>query len=217
MRTKKMAMIIITAVLLSAGSTPSYAIFCSNCSNFVQQILDEITRVSQLSELMSQTEQAIQQTEQQIQMVQNMLQNTAQLPAAINGLTQLAELTAQLNVQRGDLTSLAQIFNTDYPDQSAFLNIADASPANIQTANQQLQTFQDNWSKSVDTASQATFQLTGKQLADLQDSGQLQDHINQLLSTPDGQMQAIEAGNQLAAIQIQEARALRELADTNGS
>ena len=204
MRTKKMTMIIITAALLST-TTPSYAIFCSNCSNFIQQLLDEITRVSQLSELVSQTEQAIQQTEQQINMVRNMLQNTAQLPAAINGLTQLAALTTQLSVQVGDYTNLAQIFNSQYPGQSTFSNLS----------NQQLQSYQDNWSQKVDTASQATFQLTGKQLADLQNSGGLQDYINQLITTPDGQMQAIQAGNQLASIQIQEARALRELVATS--
>jgi len=205
MKFKNTARIIVTAVLLSTGSTPSSAIVCSNCSTIVQQILDEITNISQLAELISQTEQSMQQTEQQITMVNNMLQNTKQLSAAANGLTQLAQLTVQLNVQRGDLNSLAQIFNSQYPEQSTYSNIS----------NQQLQSYQDNWSQEVDRASQATFQLSGKQLADLQDSGGLQDHMNQLLSTPDGQMQAIQAGNQLSAIQIQEARALRELVATN--
>jgi type IV secretion system protein TrbJ len=205
MKTKKLAMIVITAVLLSAATTPSYAIFCSNCSNFVQQLLDEVTRLSQLSELVSQTEEAIQQTEQQIQMVKNMLQNTEQLAAEINSLTELAALTAQLEVQVGDFTNLAKIFNDQYPGQSTFSEIS----------NQQLQSYQDNWSQEVDKASKAAFQLTGKQLADLQDSGGLQDHINQLLSTPDGQMKAIQAGNQLASIQIQEAKALRELVATS--
>ncbi|MDR3631441.1 MAG: P-type conjugative transfer protein TrbJ [Desulfocapsaceae bacterium] len=205
MKLKKTVIIIVTALLLSTSAAPSRAIFCSNCSTIIQQILDQITNIEQLSELISQTEQSMRQTEQQITMVNNMLQNTKKLPSAVNGLTQLAQLTVQLNVQRGDLTSLAQIFNNQYPERTTFSNIN----------NQQLQSYQDNWSQEVDRASQATFQLSGKQLADLQDSGGLQDHINQLTSTPDGQMQAIQAGNQLSVIQIQEARALRELVATN--
>ncbi len=208
MKSKKSVKLVITAMLLSIIAIPSYAgipVTCINCSNFIQQMLDEITRMSQLSELVSQTEESIQQTTQQIKMVQNMLQNTAQLSQQINGLTQLAALTAQLNVQVGDYTNLAQIFNSRYPGQSTFSNLT----------NQQFKSYWDNWSQDVDRASQATFQLSGKQLADLQNSGGLQDHINQLLSTPDGQMQAIQAGNQLASIQIQEIRALRELTATS--
>ncbi|MDM8217269.1 P-type conjugative transfer protein TrbJ, partial [Desulfovibrio piger] len=37
---------------------------------------------------------------------------------------------------------------------------------------------------------------------------------NSLLDTPEGQQQALMAGNQLAALQIQEARQLRELVAT---
>lgn len=42
----------------------------------------------------------------------------------------------------------------------------------------------------------------------------MQAYLDQLLATPDGQMRAIQAGNQLASIQIQEARQLRELMAT---
>jgi P-type conjugative transfer protein TrbJ len=66
----------------------------------------------------------------------------------------------------------------------------------------------------VDQASEATFQLSGQQLKDLENAGELQNYINGLLQSPDGQMKAIQSGNQLATIQIQEARQLRELMAT---
>ena len=66
----------------------------------------------------------------------------------------------------------------------------------------------------MDDSTKATFQLSGAQLKDLENSGELESYINQLLSEPDGQQKAIMAGNQLAALQIQEARQLRELIAT---
>ena len=67
----------------------------------------------------------------------------------------------------------------------------------------------------MDQAAQATFQLSGYQLDDLQkDAGKFQSYLNELLATPDGQQKAIMAGNQLSALQVQEARQLRELMAT---
>ena len=66
----------------------------------------------------------------------------------------------------------------------------------------------------MDDSTKATFQLSGQQLKELEESGELEDYMNELLSSPDGQQKALMAGNQLAALQIQEARQLRELIAT---
>ena len=66
----------------------------------------------------------------------------------------------------------------------------------------------------MDRATQATFQLSGHQLKQLEESGELESYVNSLLDTPEGQQQALMAANQLAALQIQEARQLRELIAT---
>lgn len=66
----------------------------------------------------------------------------------------------------------------------------------------------------MDESTRATFQLSGSQLKDLEESGELEAYMNELLSSPDGQQKALMAGNQLAALQIQEARQLRELIAT---
>ena len=61
----------------------------------------------------------------------------------------------------------------------------------------------------------STFRLSGQQLEDLQrDPTRFQQYIDDLLSTPDGQQKAVMAGNQLSALQVQEARQLRELMAT---
>ncbi len=224
---KKILLVMTALVWLCA--TPAYAITvtCTNCSNNLLQILDRMTNMEQLSTLINEYHESITQTAQQIRMVQqnieqyaNMLQNTAQLPANLIGelqgnLTRLASLSGNLKTLRGDIVGLGQVFNSLFPEQSLFGELAGASPQQVEAANAKYQQKWDKWSETVDQASQATFQLSGSQLDDLQkDAGKFQAYLNELLSTPDGQQKAIMAGNQLSALQVQEARQLRELMAT---
>jgi P-type conjugative transfer protein TrbJ len=185
-------------------------------------MIDRVTNVEQLSTMMSQYQQDIQQTQQQIALVQNniqqyqnMIQNTLSLPSNLidslkSSLGSLAKNSVDLNIMKGDYMAMGQIFDTLYPGLDIIKNLAngqsDLSPAKIW----------EMWSKEADRATQATFQLTAMQLKDLaENSTALDNHINQLLSSPEGQMQAISAGNNLAAIQIAEAQKLRGLMATS--
>ena len=200
---------------------------CTNCSNLVTQALERVTNTEQLSTLINDYKESITQTAQQIRMVQqnieqyaNMLQNTAQLPMnLINELkgnfTKLASLSSTLQTQRGDMKALGQVFMNLFPEQSLFGNLAGASKGQIEQANARYEAEWDKWAANVDQATQATFQLSGQQLSDLQqDAERFQSYLDNLLSTPDGQQKAIMAGNQLASVQIQEVRQLRELVAT---
>ena len=198
---------------------PAHAltVSCVNCSNSLLQALDRATNMEQLSTLISEYHESITQTAQQIRMV---LQNTAQLPVNLvnelkGNLTRLANLSGNLKTLRGDIVGLGQVFNSLFPEQSHFGDLAGASPAQVEAANAKYQQQWDKWSATVDQASQATFQLSGHQLDDLQkDAGRFQSYLDELLSSPDGQQKAIMAGNQLSALQVQEARQLRELMAT---
>lgn len=215
--------------LMCMFATPAHAltVSCVNCSNSLLQALDRATNMEQLSTLISEYHESVTQTAQQIRMVQqnieqyaNMLQNTAQLPANLvnelkGNLTRLANLSGNLKTLRGDIVGLGQVFNSLFPEQALFEELAGASPAQVEAADAQYQQQWDKWSATVDQASQATFQLSGHQLDDLQkDAGRFQSYLEELLSTPDGQQKAIMAGNQLSALQVQEARQLRELMAT---
>ena len=170
---------------------------------------------------LTQTAQQIRMVQQNIEQYANMLQNTAQLPANLIGelqgnLTRLASLSGNLKTLRGDIVGLGQVFNSLFPEQSLFGELAGASPQQVEAANAKYQQKWDKWSETVDQASQATFQLSGSQLDDLQkDAGKFQAYLNELLSTPDGQQKAIMAGNQLSALQVQEARLVLENAYTS--
>ena len=214
-------------LVMLASPAQAFVVTCTNCSNMLVQALDRITNMEELSTLMSDYQESITQTAQQIRMVQqnieqyaNMVQNTMQLPANLvnelkGNLTRIANLSNNLKTLRGDIVGLGQIFTSLFPEQALFGELAGASPAQVEAANARYQQEWDKWSETVDQASQATFQLSGSQLEELrQNAGQFDQYLDGLLSTPDGQQKAIMAGNQLSALQVQEARQLRELMAT---
>jgi P-type conjugative transfer protein TrbJ len=225
---KGIILLSIISMLLNASPARAVStVTCTNCSNLVTQMLEHITGIEQLSALKNQVSEAVTQTAQQIRMVQqnieqyaNMLQNTAQLPMNLvnelkGNLTRLASLSSTLLTQRGDMVALGQIFMNLFPEQSLFADLAGASPEQVAQANARYVAEWNKWAANVEQATQATFQLSGQQLADLQqDTERFQQYIDNLLSAPDGQQKAIMAGNQLAALQIQEVRQLRELMAT---
>jgi P-type conjugative transfer protein TrbJ len=144
-----------------------------------------------------------------------MLLNTRTLPEQVLhtlklSLGTLARDTVQLNLQKGDYMALGQVFDSMYPGLDIIKNLAGG--------NSDLSAYElwSRWSEESDRATMATFQLSGMQLQDLaQNSDSLDQHISNLLSTPEGQMEAITASNHLATIQISEAQKLRSLLATN--
>ena len=108
---------LLSIAMLALVSTPAHAltVTCTNCSNSLVQLLDRITSMEQLQNVIGQYHENIQQTAQQIRMVQqnieqyqNMIQNTVQLPANLvnelkGNLTRLANLSSNLKTLRGDI------------------------------------------------------------------------------------------------------------------
>lgn len=210
-----------TCLLFLTLAAPGRAmtVFCANCSDVWTQQMERVTSVEQLQQLMRQYQEAVQQTQQQIALVQNsikqyetMLQNTKNLPATLlnevkGRFSELAKLTGQLNTQRGDIFAMSEVFDEVYPDLGLLKNLAGSSD---------VAEVWKKWSQESDRAAEATFQLTGSQLKDIAENSQaLDQHIAKLLSTPEGQMEAIQSGNSLAALQVDELRQLRALMATN--
>lgn len=209
---------------LLAVSTPTWAatVVCANCSDIWTQQMDRITNLEELQNAIKTYQEAIQQTQQQIQMVanqikqyENMIQNTVNLPQNIlnemkGKFSELAKLTQNLKLQKGDYMAMGQVFDEIYPGLDIIKGLANGD------STKSIAEVWNEWSQEVDRAAQATFQVTGSQLKDLaENSDALDQHISSLLTTPEGQMQAIQSGNSLAAIQIDELRKLRLLMATN--
>ncbi len=226
MKTLKILSCALVLVLFSGSAGFAYTVTCTNCSEKVTQMLERITNIEQLKTLLAEYDEAIRQTAAQLQMVQqnieqyaNMVQNTVMLPANIvrkisGELSKVSAITGALNTMRNDVVGLGKVFDGLYQTRAELKNLADLPRSMLGQGGMTYRTNWDNWSQRVDESTKATFQLSGQQLRELEESGELERYINELLSTPDGQQKALMAGNQLAALQIQEARQLRELIAT---
>jgi P-type conjugative transfer protein TrbJ len=113
----------------------------------------------------------------------------------------LAGLQRQMRLQRGDAQALERVYQDMYPGASIMSG----------QSNDEYQRRWSAWSQESDRAYQAAFQTTGRQLQDLENSDAFDAHVQQLLQTPEGRMEAMQAANQLAAMQLQEAREMRSL------
>lgn len=209
-----------TFCLFTSTSAIARTVYCTNCSDRFTQALERATSLEQLKNIANSYLEDVKQTTQQIALVKNnleqlanMVQNTISLPEALlnqakQDLNQLANVTNSLNTQKGDIFAMAQIFDEIYPAMDLMSGILTAPMQTIEGAWEQ-------WTKASDQAAESVFQLTGQQLADLaQNSSTMNDHIDKLLATPEGQMQALQAANNLTALQIEEMRKLRELMAT---
>ncbi len=212
--------LILFAVLsfLMTLATPalSEVVYCTNCSDRFMQALDRTTNMEQLARLWAQYEEDVVQTTQQIRMVQqnieqyqNMVKNTdsisPNLMRHISGdFRRLADQLNRLKTQKGDTEALEQVYTHTFPEYARIEGIVARSPEEYQAG-------WEEWSRTVDQAALATFQVSGSQLDALVQSDEFDDHIQELLNSPEGRMQALQAGNQLTALQIREARELRTL------
>lgn len=221
------AMLLTMTIIANVPATPlAGSVYCTNCSDKAIQAIEKATSMEQLKTLIKEYDQMVSQTSAQLQMVQqniqryaNMVQNTVALPAHLvrriaGELGKVARITGALNTMRNDVTGMGRIFDELYTSRDELRNIANLPRALTGQCNMTYHTSWDSWSERVDNSTRATFQLSGAQLKELENSGQLESYINDLLSEPDGQQKALMAGNQLAAMQIHEARQLRELIAT---
>ena len=179
-------------------------------------MMERVTSLEQLAKLAGQLEEALTQTEQQIRMVeqnieryQNMVKNTKNLGqdvlSRLSGeFKRLGDLYQSMETRRGDIDAMRRAYKDMYP---SFDNMAEEQGARYQERWQQ-------WSSEVDRATRSTMEQSGRQLKDLQDASSYDSNIQKLLNTPEGRMEAIQAGNQLTAMQLQEARELRGLMAT---
>lgn len=202
--------------------------YCTNCSDIFTQAIEHTTSIEQLSELFTQTSEAIEQTQQQIEIVsntlkqyQNMLKNTANLPNSmrtkvLGTFNKLSSLAKQLDTHQGDASTLSQIFSTVYSGSSSIRSLAQSTKDSAAAAAKSFDKMRQKWAEEVDRGQQAAFQESGMQINDIQQqASDLESQLNDLLSTPDGQMKALEAGNQIASMQLLESRKLRSLLSTS--
>ena len=224
----KPSLIIIIALLLVPIQTMSGTVYCTNCSDKFMQAIEKATSLEQLKTLVKEYDEAIQQTAAQLQMVQqnieqytNMVQKySCPLPKEMirkiaAEMSKFGKITGALSTMRNDVVGLGNVFDELYSAQSELKDLA-RMPRNMLQGG--MTTYHTSWGQlgavvgMFPQKRRSSFQ--GSSSKDLEESGELEAYVNELLSTPGWPAKALMAGNQLAALQIQEARQLRELLAT---
>lgn len=193
-------------VCLYITPAPAYAIYCSNCSTFYQQMFEYAEQVNTALN-------TAEQLQTQIQQYQNMVTQGTGLPDSMFGSI-AADLKSVVNIYNRSQALGRQIqnmdsqFNTAFPGFDSYLNQA-ANSAEV-PAQDRYQKWSQQGRDNVKTAMEAanlntsTFEPEDAQLARMVARSQ----------SAVGRMQAIQAGNEIASQNVQQLQKLRDLMAT---
>ncbi|HGJ8970504.1 TPA: P-type conjugative transfer protein TrbJ [Pseudomonas aeruginosa] len=193
-------------VTLYMAPAPAYAIYCSNCSTFYQQMFE-------YAEAVNTALNTAEQLSTQIQQYQNMVTQGTGLPDSMFGSI-AADLKSVVNIYNRSQALGRQIqnmdaqFNTAFPGFESYLNQA-ANSAEV-PARDRYQQWSEQGRDNVRTALEAanlntsTFESEDAQL----------DRMVARSQSAMGRMQAIQAGNEIASQNVQQLQKLRDLLAT---
>ncbi|KAF4559320.1 P-type conjugative transfer protein TrbJ [Pseudomonas sp. CES] len=194
------------AMAVYIAPAPAYAIYCSNCSTFYQQIFE-------YAEAVNTALNTAEQLQTQMQQYQSMITQGTGLPDSMFGSI-AADLKNVMNVYDRSQALGRQIqnidsqFNTAFPGFNSYLNQA-ANSAESPTQDR-YQTWSEQGRDNVKAALEAanlntsTFESEGEQL----------DRLMTRSQSAVGRMQALQAGNEIASQNVQQLQKLRDLVAT---
>lgn len=223
---KKFLAMALGIFLFGVSQAEAKVVYCTNCSTKWTQAIEKVTSMKQLQQMYSdykeyveQTAQLLENVHQNIVMIKDMQHNTLGLPGEIIGkiydeMTRLAKITNALNTIRADIEGTEKVYDEYYKTQAEYKRLANLPNRMLTERNVTIRADIDKMAERIDTATKATFQLSGSQLKELEESGKMEDYINDLIDNADGRNEMLQASNQLARLQINETRQLRELMAT---
>lgn len=193
-------------VVLYITPAPAYAIYCSNCSTFYQQMFEYAEQVNTALN-------TAEQLQTQIQQYQNMVTQGTGLPDSMFGSI-ASDLKSVVNIYNRSQALGRQVqnmdsqFNTVFPGYEYYLNQA-ANSAEV-TAQDRYQKWSQQGRDNVKTAMEATNLNTSTFESE---NAQL-DRMVARSQSAIGRMQAIQAGNEIASQNVQQLQKLRDLLST---
>lgn len=204
----------LTASIFGVGSAvvpvPAYAIYCANCSTFYQQMFEYVEQVNTALN-------TAEQLKTQVQQYNNMVTQGAGLPSSMHGsvMADMQRIAAVYNRSQAlgrNISNLDSQFNTKFPGYQNYLQTFKNSSgtATGSTMPDRYQAWSQNGRDNIKSAMDSANMNTGT-FAD-EDA-----QLNQLVSRSQnavGRQQAIQAGNEIAASNVQQLQKLRDLLAT---
>lgn len=204
----------LTASIFGAGvavvPTPAYAIYCSNCSTFYQQMFQYVEEVNTALN-------SAEQVANQVKQYQNMVTQGTGLPSSMFGsitsdLSRVASIYNRSQALGRNISNMDSAFNTQFPGYQSYVQRFVQSSGRATGAVDSSQ--YEKWSQQgADNAknAMAAANMNTSTFAD-EDA-----HLDQLMvrsQSSVGRMQAIQAGNEIAASNVQQLQKLRDLLAT---
>ena len=204
------AVLIFGASLISAPR-PARAdtVVCVNCSTVVQQLLQYLTELEN-------TLTNIQTLQTQIRQYEDMIRQGLSWPSSLfqrltSDLQALQNLYAQSRALAGNVANFDQRFRQQFPDYAKYL-------LNSAPSSQSMPQKYQQWAEQGFDAMRVAMQAAGMNVNSIAGEDVLLAQLVRRSQTSQGRLQAIQAGNEIAAQQVQQLQKLRELinADIQG-
>ncbi|AMX33611.1 P-type conjugative transfer protein TrbJ [Escherichia coli] len=193
-----------------AAPTPAYAIYCSNCSTFYQQMFE-------YAEAVNTTLNTAQQLQTQIQQYQNMVTQGLSLPNSMFGsiaadLQSVASIYTKSQALGRQIQNMDSQFNMQFPGFQSYLNSAAASAK--APASSTMPDRYEKWSEQGRDNVKAAMEAANLNTSTFEsEDAQLSRMVARSQSAA-GRMQAIQAGNEIASQNVQQLQKLRDLIAT---
>jgi len=187
---------------LHPGPAQAITVYCTNCS----------TVFSQATQVAKEIETAINTAEQlrtQIQQYENMVTQGLALPSSMfNRITgdiqRVQQLYQQSKALSGNLSNFDQRFRQQFGDYDRYLSQVGQSPTYMQ----------DNykrWNEQGSDAMRVAMQSAGMNVSAIASEDAMLSQLVARSQNAQGRMQAIQAGNEIAAQQVQQMQKLRQM------
>ncbi len=204
-----------TAVLTAiVGSTfmmtpkPAYAIFCANCSTFLQQMF-------QYAEEINTAVNTAEQLSTQIKQYQDMVQQGMSLPNSMfnqitGDLQKVADVYNNAQSLGRDISNFDSKFNDQFKGYDDYLqNLTNGSSSTASMADK----YKD-WSKQGLDNAKTAMEAAGVNVSTMSDENAMLSQLVARSQSASGRQQAIQAGNEIAAQTVQQLQKLRDLQAT---
>ncbi len=201
--------LITASALLLASSftqfTPAYALYCSNCATVWQQ-------GQQYAKELETALNTAEQLQTQMQQYQDMVKQGLALPDSMfksvtSDLQKVSNIYSETQSIGRNVSNMDQQFHQQFPGYDSYLKDLDNNQTNVPD-------LYKKWSQEGMDNARTAMEAAGANTSTFQnEDSTLSSLINQS-QTAEGRMQAIQAGNQIAAQNVQQIQKLRDLVAT---
>lgn len=190
-----------SGVAAPTPATAQMAVVCGNCSNMFTQLLQQAAQAEQLV-------QQIEQLRVQVQSYDQMMKDGRELSSDMFGdvardLTAINRLVEQGQGLAYTASNLDALFEQRY---GSFEGYREAGVSDAQLRDKYSQ-----WSSDSRSSVLTTLRALGVQASDMDSEAALLRQLTRRAGSAEGQMQAIQVGNEMAAESIAQMQRLRQL------